>query len=213
MSTLARLVKKGKTFYRGLVTTPIRRRRHGKELEAALLAAAWEELAGAGYARLTMESIATRARTSEAVLYRRWPNKQRLVLAAIEHHRAAHPVELPDTGELRGDLIAYLTVMSEARAGYFAVVVAAAFSGLMADTGLTPTQARTEIMGPQPPVRELYRRAHERGELDVDRVPPGVLALPFDLARHDLLMDPRPLDRARITSIVDDCFLPLVRGR
>lgn len=70
----------------------------------------------AGLVILTMESIAARARTSEAVLYRRWANKDRLVLAAIEHHRNANPVALPDTGTLRGDLLAYLTTVSEARA-------------------------------------------------------------------------------------------------
>jgi AcrR family transcriptional regulator len=74
---------------------PVRRRRHGKQLESALLAAAWEELVEVGYAHLTMESIAVRVRTSEAVLYRRWANKDQLVLAAIEHHRNANPVATP----------------------------------------------------------------------------------------------------------------------
>jgi hypothetical protein len=37
---------------------PPRQRRRGKELEAALLEAAWEELVSAGFARLTMESRA-----------------------------------------------------------------------------------------------------------------------------------------------------------
>src|ERR1700761_2538013 len=125
-----------------MVIEPARRRRHGPELESALLTAAWQELVEAGYARLTMESVARRAHASEAVLYRRWPNKAGLVLAAIDHHRATHPVEAPDTGTLRGDLIAELTWVSEALAGFFAITSAAAFSGLMADTGLTPGQAR-----------------------------------------------------------------------
>jgi len=196
-----------------MVTEPVRRRRHGKELESALLAAGWEELIEAGYARLTMESIASRARTSEAVLYRRWPNKDQLVLAAIEHHRNANPVEVPDTGALRSDLLAQLTAISEALAGDFAVVVATAFSGLLADSGLTPAQARDKIMQaqPLPPVRLIFQRAHDRGEIDLDRIPAGVLAMPFDLVRHDLLMDLEPLRPARIRSIVDEIFLPLVR--
>jgi hypothetical protein len=37
-----------------------------------------------------------------------------------------------------------------------------------------------------------------------------VLALPFDLVRHDLLVDLEPLEPQRIQSIVDDLFLPLV---
>lgn len=192
---------------------PVRRRRHGKELEAALLAAGWDELVEVGYGHLTMESIAVRARTSEAVLYRRWANKDQLVLAAIEHHRNANPVAVPDTGDLRGDLLAQLTTVSEALAGYFAIAAAAAFSGLLADTGLTPAQARDQLMDGQslPPVRTIYRRAHDRGEIDLDRIPPAVLAMPFDLVRHDLLLNLEPLGSARVQSIVDELFLPLAR--
>jgi AcrR family transcriptional regulator len=195
-------------------SAPVRRRRHGKQLEAALLAAAWEELVETGYARLTMESIAVRARTSEAVLYRRWANKDQLVLAAMERYRETHPVAVPDTGELRGDLLAYLTGLGEARAAFFAVAAATAFSGLLTDTGLTVAQAREKVTGSQslPTVRVLYQRAHDRGEIDLARVPAAVLAMPFDLVRHDLLMHARPPEPARVEAIVDDVFLPLVRG-
>lgn len=193
---------------------PIRRRRHGKQLESELLAAAWDELVGVGYARLTMESVAVRARTSEPVLYRRWPNKDQLVLAAIQHHRDANPVTVPDTGALRGDLLAELTAVSEARAAVFAIAAAAAFSGLLADTGLTPAHVREKVMGEQllPRGRAIYQRAHQRGEIDLERVPAAVLDLPFDLVRHDLLMDLVPPKPARIASIVDELFLPLVRN-
>jgi AcrR family transcriptional regulator len=195
------------------VATPtpehVRRRRRGPELESALLGAAWDELVEVGYASLTMESVAARAHTGIAVLYRRWANKDQLVLAAIEHYRHAHPVEVPDTGSLRGDLLALLTAMSKGRA--FAVAAVAGFSGLLADTGLTPAQVRDKLLGDQPPwrVQRIYRRAHDRGEIDLDRIPPAVLAMPFDLVRHDLLMNLRPPRAARIRSIVDELFLPL----
>ena len=71
------------------------------------------------------------------------------------------------------------------------------------------------VMGDQPSARSraIYRRAHERGEIDLDRIPSSVLAMPFDLVRHDLLMDLEPPKPARIRSIVDDLFLPLVQRR
>jgi AcrR family transcriptional regulator len=47
---------------------PHRQRRRGEELEAALLAAAGDELVEVGFHRLTMESVAARARTGVAVL-------------------------------------------------------------------------------------------------------------------------------------------------
>lgn len=194
-------------------SAPVRRRRHGQELESALLIAAWDELIEVGYARLTMESIALRARTSEAVLYRRWPNKDQLVLAAFEHHRSENPIALPDTGALRSDLIAQLTAVSKALAPFFAIAAGAAFSGLLADTGLSPAQVRDKVMGAQhlPHQRVIYQRAQDRGELDLKRIPPAVLDMPFDLVRHDLLMNLKPPKPARIQSIVDDLFLPLAQ--
>jgi AcrR family transcriptional regulator len=191
--------------------TPTQRRRRGAELEAALLDAAWEELAEVGYAKLTMESVAARAQTGVAVLYRRWANKEELVFAAIEHHRGAHPVEMPDTGSLRGDLLALIAAIDAARGPLFAVVGA---SGVLTDAGLTPNQARTRFLGEQPPLRDhvLYKRAAARGEIDLDQIPDAVLALPFDLARHDMVVDRKPLKRARLESIVDEIFMPLVGG-
>ncbi len=148
------------------------------------------------------------------MLYRRWANKDQLVLAALEHYRNSHPVDVPDTGTLRGDLLAALTGMGEARAAFVAIAAATAFSGLLAGTGLTPAEVRERIIGDQGlwRVRAIYQRAHDRGEIDLERIPSAVLAMPFDLVRHDLLMDLEPLKPARIQSIIDELFLPLVRN-
>ncbi|MGC5168360.1 TetR/AcrR family transcriptional regulator [Luteimicrobium sp. DT211] len=193
-------------------TEPVRRRRRGAELEAALLDAAWDELTDVGYARLTMESVAARAETGVAVLYRRWANKDELTLAALEHRRTTTRADLPDTGSLRGDLLAALRSMSESNAAFWVVVTGAAFSGFLAESGLTPGQVRERILGEGAARRvdALYRRAHERGEIDLDRIPTAVLTLPFDLVRHDLLMALAPLKPARVRAIVDELFLPLV---
>ena len=149
-----------------------------------------------------------------ASLYRRWTNKDQLVFAAIERYSQAHPVEIPDTGSLRGDLLALLTGMSRARATFMAVAAAAGFSGLLTSTGLTPAQAREKLFGDQRIRGDqiIYRRAHDRGEIDLGHIPPAVLTMPFDLVRHDLLMNLEPVKPARITSIVDEIFLPLVTG-
>ena len=57
---------------------------------------------------------------------------------------------------------------------------------------------------------EIYRRAAERGEIDLDRVPPIVLSMPFDLMRHDMLMTFKPIPEERVLEIVDDLFMPLI---
>jgi AcrR family transcriptional regulator len=187
-----------------------RQRRRGEELEAAILEAAWDELVDAGFAKLTMESVAARAKTGVAVLYRRWPRKDDLVLDAIQHYGATHPVDLPDTGSLRGDMIAMLGSFSSVRVS-FAAVVSAAFSGLRASSGLTPAQVREKLLADRPLwSAEIYRRAHERGEIDLDRIARVVLSMPFDLMRHDMLMTYKPIPEERVLEIVDDLFMPLI---
>src|SRR6266436_2510658 len=72
--------------------------------EAELLAVTLRLLQEHGYDRLTVDAVATIARASKATVYRRWPSKAELVLAAfIEGVRqvAVHP----ETGTLRGDLL------------------------------------------------------------------------------------------------------------
>jgi AcrR family transcriptional regulator len=188
----------------------VRHRRRGEELEQAVLTAAWDELVDAGFASLTMESVAARARTGVAVLYRRWSNKDDLVMAALQHYGRTRRIEIPDTGTLRGDMLALLGNVSDGRTS-FTTVITATFAGLLANSGLTPAQVRERIMDDRPFWSdEIYRRAQERGEIDLDRIPPAVLAMPFDLMRHDLLMTLRPVAPERIKSIVDDLFLPLV---
>jgi AcrR family transcriptional regulator len=187
-----------------------RQRRRGDQLEAALLDAAWDELVEVGFARLTMESVAARARTGVAVLYRRWPGKDALTMAAIAHYGAKHPVEIPDTGSLRGDMLALLGGVNDTRYS-FTVVVTAAFSGLLTSTGLTPAEVRARLLGDRPMWSDqIFRRAHDRGEMDLGKTPGAVLALPFDLMRHDLLMTLKPVPPERLAAIVDDLFLPLV---
>src|SRR6202789_2205172 len=179
-----------------------RQRRRGEELEAALLEAAWAELVEVGFARLTMESVAARAKTGVAVLYRRWPRKDDLVLDAIQHYGATHPVTIPDTGSLRGDMIAMLSDFSNFRVS-FAPVVSAAFSGLLASSGLTPAQVREKLIADRPLWSlEIYRRAHERGEINLDRIAPIVLSMPFDLMRHDMLMTYHAIPEKRVLEIV-----------
>jgi AcrR family transcriptional regulator len=141
-----------------------------------------------------MEPAAARAHTGIAVLYRRWANKDELVLAAIAHYGHAHPIETPNTGTLRSDLLAVLTAFSNGRATFLAVLAAAGFSGLLVDTGLTPAQARDKLLGDQR-IRSdqiIYQRAHDRGE----RSQPHPTRRPGHAVR---LGSPRPVHQPQTT--------------
>jgi len=76
-------------------------------LQDAIALATIELLANGGYDSLTMESVAYRAGTTKTAIYRRWPSKAALV-ADVFATRAQAKLTYPDTGTLRGDLVAHL---------------------------------------------------------------------------------------------------------
>jgi AcrR family transcriptional regulator len=193
------------------LSRPVTRRR-GKALERALLDAAWEELAEAGYASMTMEGVAARAGTSKPVLYRRWPTRAQLVIAAVRAHLPeVTPASIRDTGSLRGDLAAALTVASR----WYNGPVRQALQGVLSDLYHDPQPSallHRDIFGNAAKVMPvILRRAGERGEVDPDRITPRVAMLPFDLFRHEVLTSSAPVPAATVTEIIDDVFLPLVR--
>src|SRR5260370_24574765 len=83
-------------------------------VDEAILAAAIDLLAEAGYARLTMDQVAARARVGKASVYLRWPNKVALVAEAIQHRSGVVP-DVPDTGSLREDMLAFLRALLRAK--------------------------------------------------------------------------------------------------
>jgi AcrR family transcriptional regulator len=74
-------------------------------VEKAMRATA-EELSSAGYAAFRVENVAARCGVNKTTLYRRWPTKADLISAALAHEKLSD--EPPDTGTLRGDLVAML---------------------------------------------------------------------------------------------------------
>ena len=75
----------------------------GPKVRAAVLAATLAELAGTGYAALTVENVARRAGVHKTTIYRRWKDRESLVADAMTD-LAATKVIFPDTGDIDTDL-------------------------------------------------------------------------------------------------------------
>jgi AcrR family transcriptional regulator len=87
-------------------------RRRGAVLERAILDAALEQLSTVGWNGLTMEGVAAGAQTGKAAVYRRWPSKEDLAVAAMESLYSTEMPE-PDTGSIRTDLAqSYASVLA-----------------------------------------------------------------------------------------------------
>ena len=179
-------------------------------LEAALLEAAWDELCAVGYPGFTLDRVAARAGTSRPVLARRWSNRAELVGAAIGHRTVLAVLDPPDTGTLRGDVLALLRQLS-ASVGEIAGVFSFVFSDYFDATGLSPSDLRERTLAGTPSrMAAIIQRAVERGEIDPDRLSPRIASLPLDLVRHEVIMTRTPVPDNTLIEIVDRLFLPLV---
>jgi AcrR family transcriptional regulator len=192
--------------------TETKSRRRGAELEQAILEAAWAELNDVGYAALTIEAVAARAGTSKPVIYRRWPNRAALVLAAWAKQRPMVTRTI-DTGSLRSDLVTLFTLIARRVAG----MMSEAIAGVMGEAFRHPEIAavlrdrlKTAPFGN--PIEAIIARAVERGELSPVTIPPRAAHVPIDLIRNETMLRQGPVDEATIEELVDDVYLPLLRG-
>ena len=186
-------------------------RRRGAALEAAILDAGWDQLIEEGYPGFTFEAIAERAKTGKAVLYRRWSDKQALLLAVLAHRGFSAPAEIPDTGSLREDVLTLLRAANqrgERAAALFSTILSAYFND---ELTLTPARLRAQLFGDQSrALTQVVQHAVNRGELPPEGIPPRIARLPADLLRHELIMNLSRVPEETIVDIVDTVFLPLV---
>ena len=188
-------------------------RRRGAELESAILDAAWEQLIAEGYEHFTVDTVAARAGTSKPVLYRRWKTRDDLLRATVRHRGAADAHPVPDTGTLRGDLLALLT---DANTGHnpMAALMSSMLGSYYNKTGPTPAELRAEFTGRRgSTVAVVVDRAVERGEVDPARLTPRIIDLPFALFRHEMMMTLKLVPDHVLRQIVDDIFIPLVTAQ
>lgn len=179
--------------------------------DAQILALTLDALAEQDYEHVTLDAVALRAGRAKTTLYRRWPTKVDLVLAAI--HAAGRPPEadaLPDEGSLRADLLAVIDSPwlggPDRRLAVFAGLTSAARSSeRLADAlRVTITEPYVELY------RALLQRAIDRGEVSsaMSRKVPLLAEVIPAMSSHRLGAAREPVGRAFFASVVDEIVLP-----
>ena len=185
-----------------------RKRDHSRDPE--ILDAALEVLAECGYEGMTIDMVATRAKAGKATLYRRWPSKAELVLEAVACMKQAPTSleELPDTGTLRGDLVAMIRPHSIEDAERKVQIMGGLASMLSRDPQLADA-VNEAITEPRARVnRMLIQRAIDRGEVRPD-VPVDTIAhIGPSMTAYRTLVQRKPVDREYLVSIYDGIVLP-----
>ena len=186
---------------------PIRPRVEG-ERQDEILDATLALLIEVGYDRLTMDAVAKRSRASKATLYRRWETKASLVIDALLRAKGAPHVELPDTGTLRGDLLAQAC----ADGGLDDEVVIGTWGALLPVIHREPELARgihERFLAPKiEATRTIFEHARERGEVGADADLDTLLMILPSLSIHEALLSGRRPGPDRIAEFVDSVVLP-----
>jgi AcrR family transcriptional regulator len=189
---------------------PSRRGRpRDRGVDEAILTAAVDLLAEAGYARLTMEQVAARAGVGKASLYLRWPNKVALVAEAIQQRSAVVP-DIPATGSLREDMLAFLRALLRRK-----VAGARALAAVLGEINSNPElrQAwRRSVEGTLVAcVRQILEHAIARGELPAASDVDLLALLPLTLLQNWRLTHGHGPDEVAIERIVDQFYTPAPR--
>jgi AcrR family transcriptional regulator len=129
--------------------------------------AALELLIDEGIDSVTMEAVAARAGVGKTTIYRRWASQDEVIAAALQE--LTGDIEVPDTGTVRGDLVALLELIHRVS---LKTLCAAMMARLIACTLTSPRQLDFVVAHLYEPrkaaIVQILRRGVERGELRGD---------------------------------------------
>ena len=187
-----------------------RKRDHTRDAE--ILDAALAVLAETGYDGMTIDMVAARAKAGKATLYRRWASKDELVIDAVAcmKKESLEFDKLPDTGTLRGDLVAMIRPHSIEDGEKKLQIMAGLMSMINSNPALAET-AHQAIIEPRARVNRFFmQRAIDRGEIPADADIETLAVLSQAMGSYRTLMLRKPIDREYILSIIDGVILPVL---
>jgi AcrR family transcriptional regulator len=187
---------------------PTRGRPRDPQRREAILHAALALVAEVGYDRTTVDAIAARAGVSKPTLYRRWPHgKRELVADAFRGHRQR--ADTPDTGSLRGDLLAVVAIQTgqmlediHLTCGLMTQLRASKeLAAVMREHVVADERARFDV---------ILQRAAARGELPAGEVSPLFADVAGSMVFGRATFTGEPVDRAFAEELVDRILLPIL---
>ncbi len=180
---------------------------------AAIFDAVFQLLGEVGYDRMSMDAVAARAHASKATIYRAWPNKPDLVIDAFTY-RFAGLSEVPDTGSLRGDLIALMAGACRIANGPEGAVVGGIMGAATRNVELARALHRCTYEMKQGIYESIKNRAVARGEIPESSKSAVLHEVLHSLVLTRKLWAVEPLDDDFVVHVVDDVLVPiLVAGR
>jgi AcrR family transcriptional regulator len=160
-----------------------------------------------------MDRVARRAGTNKNAIYRRWPNRAALAVAAYRQLAVAS-LQLPDSGQLRGDVLELLRRMNRNLASPRGDLLRSLLSSVGDDPELLAQLRERAGDGASAMWLTILGRAVARGEAAPEALHPRVATVPLVLLRNEYVTrEVASVEDRVLVEIVDEVYLPLVRGR
>jgi AcrR family transcriptional regulator len=179
----------------------------GPAREAELLAAVLDVMRETGDDRLTPDAFVAWARASKQTVYRRWPSKAELVVAAFVNAVSEVPAA-PDTGSLREDLIILLDDLLRELAE-LGDIVASLLGELRRNPDLAAAMDERYIAARRRSVLDVFERAAARGELAADADIELLCQLAPATVFFRAMISRERVDRDLTRRLVDRVVIPL----
>lgn len=174
---------------------------------SAIRDATFAELRDHGYAGVTFEGVARRAKTSKPVLYRRYRSRAQMVADALPTLRFP-PARPESAATLReGILVPLASLLHEIQrigVGNYRCLFAEADDELSDDMSAAIAEWAGRTIFP------ALAEARERGEIGPADVPAPVATSILALMRHELFFTRNPVDDRTLAELFDTVYLPLV---
>ncbi|WP_406830312.1 TetR-like C-terminal domain-containing protein [Pedococcus sp. KACC 23699] len=178
------------------------------EREREILEATLEALVEHGYDKLSFDAVAATAKASKATLYRRWPAKVDLVVDAMQLMLGVEADRAPDTGDLRGDLIAQAC----AKGGLADDRPIRVFASLMNSMQREPElhdAIITRLIAPKMAAAvRPFRAAQQRGEIGDSADLDTLARLLPAISIHEAMLTGSHPSQDRLVTLVDSVVLP-----
>jgi AcrR family transcriptional regulator len=174
--------------------------------ETELLSVTLQLLQEHGYDRLTVDAVAAAARASKATVYRRWPSKAELVLAAFTEgiRQVAIP---PDTGTLRSDLLQLGEMVTE-QARQHASTIRAVLVEVSRNPALNDAMQHQFLEQRKALIHRVLHQAVDRGEIDDAAVSDELWDLLPGYLIFRSIIPSRPPTEHTVEALVDHVIIP-----
>lgn len=169
-------------------------RKRSEETRRAILAAALELTAEAGYARLTVDGIAARSGAGKQTIYRWWPSKDDVLLEAGAAKADLH-VPIPDEGSFPADLRAFLIAsFALGRQRQLTDVLRALMARAQIDDAFKQRFRTAFLQRRRDALGVILGRARARGELPAGVSTGTITDIVFGVIWYRMLATGAPLD-------------------